>query len=300
MLLVQFASGALTAKTVCTMAYHAVKGGIDHAGLSSYALPPGQQTGKYSQHLKKHLPLQSTAPELNALQLPMNIRNRRVSKKVVCTPLHEALEAELDRLEDRGGHVEPPPQNEWSTTFRRHPRRVVAGDDRKVYPVALYLDGIKFTRSIGPGKADSAMLITGYNLMTYKRHVLYVLSKREMCRCGCRGWDTLWGCFNHLRWSLSAAADGTRPLVRWDGQPWDASSMYAAANLESTELKNRYVVVQIKADLAELCGSLGLPTWASINNPCFMCGTCKSDMFDFTGVGLDDNPWGNKTATYDN
>ena len=299
-LLVLYASGTLTAKAVCIIAHFATEAGVEHAGLKQYAFPPGKQTGMYSRRLKKKLPLQQTAPELNALQLPMHIRNRRVSKTTLVTPLHEALEAELDRLDDANCPVEPPPENEWSDTFKRHRHRIKAGDARKVYPVALYLDGIKFTRSIGPGKGDSVLNITGYNLMTNKRHVLYVLSKREMCRCGCKGWDTLWGCFHHLRWTLSAAAEGVRPLERWDGQAWDPDSRYAPDNLASTQLKNRYVVVQIKADWQEFCASLGLPTWQSINSPCFMCNCSKPEMFNFDGFGLDDNPWGAKDANYDN
>eukprot|EP00959_Pyramimonas_sp_CCMP1952_P076700 1602817-Pyramimonas_sp.AAC.1 len=202
-------------------------------------------------------------------------------------------------MDDAACPVEPPLENDWSETFRRHRHRIKPGDDRKVYPVALYLDGIKFTRSIGPGRADSVLNITGYNLMTNKRHVLYVISKREMCRCGCKGWDTLWGCFNHLRWSLSAAAEGARPRVRWDGQPWDPDSRYAPNNLESAQLKHRYIVVQIKADWQEFCVSLGLPTWQSVHNPCFICNCRKSEMFEFDGVGLDDNPWGSKGENYE-
>eukprot|EP00959_Pyramimonas_sp_CCMP1952_P026313 552410-Pyramimonas_sp.AAC.1 len=97
------------------------------------------------------------------------------------------------------------PQNtEWSDTFYNHAFYNIPDDPRPVFPVAIYLDGIKYTRSIGPGRADSLVAVTCYNLCTSSRHVIGVLSKREACHCGCRGWDSHWNIFNYIRWSMEA------------------------------------------------------------------------------------------------
>ncbi|CAK0815537.1 unnamed protein product [Prorocentrum cordatum] len=277
MLLVLYANGTLDAKAVCILAHHATEAGVQHDIIKRIARPPDLQAGKYAAHLRKHLPLQESAPEMNALQLPMTIRNRRTIKPTLVSPLHEALEAELALLDTR---VKP-------------------GDERRVFPIAIYIDGIKFTRSIGPGRADSLACVTGYNMATDKRHVLYVLSKREMCRCGCRGWDTLWGCPNHLRWSLAAAAEGNRPDVRWGGSDWPGDSAYSVGKREAGTLQHRYVLCQIKADWAEFCTSLGFPAWSSFHCPCFMCACRKAKMFDFNGITVENHNWGDRPLDYE-
>eukprot|EP00959_Pyramimonas_sp_CCMP1952_P142611 2985841-Pyramimonas_sp.AAC.1 len=81
--------------------------------------------------------------------------------------------------------------SDWTPSFESHPLREREGDPRPCYPVALYLDGVKFTRSIGPGRSDSLVAFTTYNLATERRHLLACLSKRETCKCGCGGWCTV-------------------------------------------------------------------------------------------------------------
>eukprot|EP00959_Pyramimonas_sp_CCMP1952_P291210 6091276-Pyramimonas_sp.AAC.1 len=93
---------------------------------------------------------------------------------------------------------------DWSEAFLGHDHYDMPGDTRPVFPVALYFDGIKYTRSIGPGRADSVFAVTCYNLCTKSRHVIAVLSKKEQCKCGCRGWDSHWQIFNYIRWSMKA------------------------------------------------------------------------------------------------
>ena len=142
-------------------------------------------------------------------------------KSVLMNPAHELLSAEYDRIATSGQAVTPPPEGDWVDTFRQHPHREGdEGDRRPCFPVAMYVDGIKYTRAIGPGKADSVVAFTTYNLATGCRHLLAALSKRQMCKCGCKGWDTLHGVFNYLRWCFAAAAKGERPASRWDGTAW--------------------------------------------------------------------------------
>ena len=86
------------------------------------------------------------------------------------------------------------------------PLRLREGDARQVCPLALYLDGIKFMRAIDP-RADTVVAITMYNVMTMKRHLIAVISKREVCRCGCRGWCSYYVIFRYVAWSLAAAGD---------------------------------------------------------------------------------------------
>eukprot|EP00959_Pyramimonas_sp_CCMP1952_P117644 2459335-Pyramimonas_sp.AAC.1 len=59
-------------------------------------------------------------------------------------------EAELEPF----GDVDDPA---WSSTFEEHPHRRVEGDRRDVIPIAPYVDGIRFTRTVLVGHQDSVI-----------------------------------------------------------------------------------------------------------------------------------------------
>jgi hypothetical protein len=182
--------------------------------------------------------------------------------------------------------------NDWAASFSEHPHLYREGDDRRVYPLALYLDGIKFTRSIGPGRADSLIAVTAYNLKSLRRHLVAVVSKRESC-----GHDTLWPVLNHIRWSLEAATMGRRPTERWDGSAWPKESKYFET--QGSDMKSRFLLCQVKADWAEQCSALGFPTWSSFHSPCFLCDCTKKTMYRFEDVSLENSSWNAKPNTYD-
>ncbi len=284
-----YALGRLDAKAFSIACYLASKAGARGENLRLYGLPPGRQSGSYSRKLKRVLPQQASAPELDLVEVPVNVRGNRTTKLVPVAPIHECLEAELREVAIET--LETSTDVDWAESFERHPHRH-REDNRPVHPVALYLDGIKFTRSIGPGRADSLVGITAYNLRTNQRHLIAVVSKREMC-----GYDTLWPILNHIRWSFTAATDGVRPTRRWDDSDWPDSSAYY--HTQGTDLTSRYLLVQIKADWAEQCSSLGFPTWSSVHSPCFLCGCKKSTMYRLNDVSLVDDGWGKKATTYD-
>ena len=58
------------------------------------------------------------------------------------------------------------------------------------------------------------------NLATNRRHVTIVLRKRELCRCACKGWCTIYGALDCLKWQLAYLARGELPPTRHDGAPW--------------------------------------------------------------------------------
>ncbi len=139
--------------------------------------------------------------------------------------------------------------------------------------------------------------VTCYNLRTSKRHLLYTLSKRELCRCGCRGWCSLYAVFSHLAWGMKAATDGQRPAFTCVGQTWEPTSVYAA--LGGQKLTNRFVLVQLKADWAEYCHTVGFPTWQSYHVPCFMCSATRDDLFNFDDITAEETPWGSPRLSYE-
>ena len=159
-----YCTGTLSAKDVCLMAHEAITAGARGELLEKLALGPGRQTGKYAQHLRSVLPEQTHAPELHYLDVPVTSRNHRTTKSIPVSPPHECLDAELERLRAEGTMIEGMlVESEWSDVYENHPHRHRPSDPRPVVPIAIYLDGIKYTRSIGPGHADSLMAVTCYN-----------------------------------------------------------------------------------------------------------------------------------------
>lgn len=89
-LLLLYAAGTISAKVLCIICHHASRAGIVSDVVGRYARKPGLQTGKYSQHLKKILPQTPSAPELNIIDVPVILGNRRCKKQLPVCPLHEA------------------------------------------------------------------------------------------------------------------------------------------------------------------------------------------------------------------
>ena len=102
--------------------------------------------------------------------------------------IHECLSAEVALLDDPTQGVEAAAEMaEWGPTFRRR-LQGLGQDARPCFPVALYMDGARFTKSIMPGHMDLLLNITVCNIVTQKRHFTGMLRKSEFCRCGCLGW----------------------------------------------------------------------------------------------------------------
>jgi hypothetical protein len=99
---------------------------------------------------------------------------------------------------------------EWTDAYRVHPV-VVAHPESKVIPLAFYLDGISFTKS------DTLLGIFVYSLHSMSRHLVAVLRKSHFCRCGCKGWCTLFPMFAAIKWSFDVLASGVFKRDNFDG-----------------------------------------------------------------------------------
>eukprot|EP00969_Alexandrium_andersonii_P011182 485865-Alexandrium_andersonii.AAC.1 len=109
-------------------------------------------------------------------------------------PPHEALAAEVGDSVPTPEAVERAAATaDWGPAWRANPHAAAArAEGATAVPCALYLDGVRFTRSIGTGRQDSFVGFYTYNLLTGKRHVAGLLRRSELCRCGCRGWCSLY------------------------------------------------------------------------------------------------------------
>lgn len=153
-----------------------------------------------------------------------------------------------------------------------------------VLPVAIYLDGISLTRN------DSILGVFVYSLVSMRRHLVAVLRKSFLCKCGCGGRCTMWPIFAIMRWSLQALAEGRRPLTKPDGQAWSADD---GARLTSAggDMSVRACVVYLKADWAEFSKTLGLTSWASTLFPCPFCKKTQAELHSIVGLNPTHTTW---------
>eukprot|EP00959_Pyramimonas_sp_CCMP1952_P083552 1746653-Pyramimonas_sp.AAC.1 len=111
--------------------------------------------------------------------------------------------------------------------------------------------------------------ITCYNLATNKRHYLGSVAKQFLCRCGCRGWDTMFPIMRAIEWSFEASAQGARPTLLPDASEFNDGS--PLADLIGEPLDARFLLVQVKGDWSEWANTLGFANWKSHHRPCLFC-----------------------------
>ena len=136
----------------------------------------------------------------------------------------------------------------------------------KPLPMGLYLDGVRFTAPLA-GRADSAVGFWGINLLTTKRHFIGLVRHLDMCKCGCRGWCSLFPVLAFICWNFEALANGERPSFRHDGTARELGDMMGLAK----QFGFTALLFWIKGDWAEWAKTLALQTWASWYRPCPFC-----------------------------
>ena len=265
----QHQAGSLTAKQVCVICYWAGQAGLEKA--KGLGLPPWTKgTGDFKRLLDKKIGQEG--PRLYSLNMPMYSRKqdtRALQPLPVLLP-HELLEQELanEDLAALRSAWQPPPH------FGEHPVvRKAAPGGHAVVPLSVFLDGVAYA------KKDSLLGLTIHNLLTGKRFVVCVLRKRLLCKCGCRGWDSLHAMFLWLRWCLEVLATGKRPLARHDGQGWDPVEDEDRLHMAGTDIPFRGAVFQLRADWAEIAHTMAVPQWSSHSQPCFLCRASHTDVY---------------------
>ena len=289
----------MTAKDFCIVCYHAKGAGV-LGDVRLYGFPPGRKSnGDYQKHLDKVLPQTPSVPYY-LLTVPICRRGGggRTTRTIPVVEVHEALTSELEKNPPTQEAVKKArSEQEWHRSYATHPLKTDEPcDGFEQWPVALYVDGVRFTRQTAVGKMDSFVGFSAYNLVTGKRILLALVRKSELCRCGCRGWCTLHVVFQFLHWSFEALVKGKRPALRHDGSEWPADDERSWPRDLAKAL-----LVLIKGDWAEFCGTFGLTNWASLYHPCPFCDTMLGNMYRFKGLSFVTSPWGDhdESATYD-
>ena len=144
---------SVSAKHVCLLCHYAVKGGWAHPSVAQFALGPQpegreERTGRWHEKLDSVLGIRS---DFNFYPLPMPGQDKheidRTTKMIPTLLPFKTLTSEIasstvaaDRLD--AGFV----ADEWAPSYTSHPIYVGRGVGERVWPLALYLEGVSFQK----------------------------------------------------------------------------------------------------------------------------------------------------------
>ena len=157
-----------------------------------------------------------------------------------------------------------------------------------VFPLSLYIDGVPVTRR------DGLLILTVTNLATSRSWLLAAVKKSAMCKCGCRGWCSLWSIMNWVHWCLESLATGLLPSKRSDGTDfWPQEEQRQKQAGQSGPLG---CLLQLRGDWAEFAHTLGFPSWSTKLAPCPFCQCVRDNMFSLLPqCSASNSPWHDKT-----
>ena len=93
--------------------------------------------------------------------------------------------------------------------------RATPAGDPPCMPIGMFVDGVPFQ------KKDGVIGFWIYTLITGVRHLAIVVRKSELCRCGCKGWCTMWIILDWLRFVLVHLVRGMNPAAPYANEaPW--------------------------------------------------------------------------------
>ena len=286
--------GVLSAKQLCVIAFLANAAGAK--GVDKLSFNPSASSGHFNRHLEGVLGLRDEDERNYEYVLPgfKKWSATRTEVSVKCNPFHESLSDECDEDPSIATAVrEKCEKGLWPRRFSEHPVVKSATADETVVPYILYLDATPYSND------DSVLGIFAYTAITEKRHLFCPLRKRDLCRCGCRGWCSLFHVFSVARWCIEAGAKGVWPDVRHDGSPFGRGDDLRAGN-KGARMKHKFALLYLKGDWSEYCSTLGFPLWNSVLDPCIWCETNRDLMYTIQGLSVGQSPFGAKTpATYD-
>ncbi len=269
----------LSAKNTCILAWWAMNAGLSAGPISAMAMKPDASSGHYQRKLDKLMVFgKQLRTEAYLLKVP-SYNKFDVSRCETIIPVllpHEQIRKEIANNDSIAGELQSlVVGRSLPDDYYNHP--VVKGEPlATVYPVDLYLDGVPTT------KKDGLIAFHVVNVITGARHIVAALRKSRLCQCGCRGWCTLHAIWTYLQWSFSMLSKKTEPEYGPDGQACSRppNACYAICCL-----------LHMRGDWAEISLSIGFPTWADKNNPCYQCWCTRDNWKICRGVSAATWPW---------
>ena len=162
--------------------------------------------------LDKTLP---NGPHLDILKVPGIDRASmvRTTRHLHFLPPHEALAAEA-----HNSQIRRPEDMELPQCYFENPIVQAAQEagQRLPHPCIIFIDGVRY-RSALAGRGDSVLGIWLRTFASGTRHLLCALSVSQFCRCGCKGWCTIFPVLCAIAHSFIHMARGQRPACKPDG-----------------------------------------------------------------------------------
>ena len=268
----------LCASHATIIAYWASGAGAKSEILALLAFRPDDpSTGHYSRHFDIAVGAKMDRESFYHLQSPMENRldASRGLENIPVYNFFEELEAEIEENKDLCAQFDKAMATRGSLPpiYWNHPV-VVANPGRRVWPCAIYIDGLAVTRT------DGLLAFYFYNLISGKRCLCCSLRKTEMCKCGCGGWDSLYPVWLWISWQVETLKQGRRPKHRHDElvPDWGEESGILGA------------FIFLKADLQEFGTSFGLPGVQSNYHMCPICDCSKFEILNVAGYSPVSSP----------
>jgi hypothetical protein len=267
-------SGKLSAKSTCVLAWWASRAGAI-GPCRDIGLRPDAATGHFQRKIDKCTGMDEKIKDLYSFDIPGHARfdHSRSVRSIEAILPNEILATEVSHSNLLPLLERQPDDAIWRTPqYLEH----LGKSAEPLFPVDFYLDGVAFA------KRDSALGFWVTNLVSDVHHLIMVLRKSELCKCGCRGWCSIWQVFELLRHSFWNMLQGFWPVQRHDNKQWFENDA-ARALRAGMSVGFRCMVVRLKGDWAEFCHTLGFPSWSSNDYPCIFCTASKEALFNFIG-----------------
>lgn len=277
--------GRLSARDVCVLSFYASLAGLVGPACD-FGFRPSAPTGHFQRHLDTIVGTNTKVEGAYMLTVPAYDKYglSRTTIDIETIPMHEALNSEVENNPDvQARLVASIAANEWTDHYTQHVVKRTAPEGEVVFPIALYLDGVPFQ------KKDGLLAFYAYNLISETRHLLCVIRKSQICVCGCLGWCTLRPIWVFLHWGLCALASGQMPAAGPDGAPFGENDGARRQAIGAPIV--RCALLHVKGDWGEFSHSMGLPTWQSVFNPCFVCKVSQDRMKNVGAFGVLDPPY---------
>ena len=148
--------------------------------------------------------------------------------EIPIVPPHESIEEELAASVAAADTLATTcRERDFLQSYYQHPV-VHSSAPGTVWPLAIYVDGTPFS------ELDSILVIFVVNLGTNSRHLVGTLRKTGLCKCGCKGWCSIFFAMEFVEWSCLAMTSGMWPTASHDGKPWRGDSNTALSACRNT------------------------------------------------------------------
>ena len=279
----------LSAKAVCVLCFYASTAGAVGTCRDLAAHP---DKGHFQRKLDKVLGTHEEDDRCYEIDIPVHVKlsDERMLAPVPFVPPHESLADEVAHDESQRQKLQTMARtHQLSKYYFEHPL-VQTEPLGTVWPCSIYVDGTPFNAH------DSVLGFFCVNMVSGARHLCGTLRKSTICRCGCKGWCSIYPVLQFLQWSLLALQNGTFPDRRADHHPWKPSDEIRSS-VAGDKIGIKGILCRITGDWMEYCSTMGFTSWASTKSPCPFCECTHAEWFNFDGLELDNLPWPRRDET---